>query len=389
MAVGTQMQQRRASEAVWNTTDYILADGELGVTTDSGIIKIGDGVNSWSELDPAFSSQFLPILGKAADSELLDGINSSGFLQLADATTDATSDKIARRLGDGRLKAVTGISTDDVVNYAQMIAADSANRKNLLGRNTSSAITLQASDINTTILVSNPNRNTVVQITIPTNATVPIDIGSWVDVYSFNIGTANIVPIAGVALRGDGRVYGNYGVVRLLKVNTDTWLVSRRIDPVDNYARAFAYMNVNSPVLGSGWKHVPLNAESYDSHNGHVTGAITGDDTDSTPAKQTNRFTCPVGQAGLYKCSGMVSIFAPSATRIHARFLKNGVTFPGCAGAGANITSKEQALTGEKLIELAELEYVGLQGYCEVANWNFQVEPGSEITSWMNIERIA
>lgn len=120
MADGTRMQQRRATEAVWATSGYVLAAGELGVTTDTGIIKIGNGTSAWSDLDPAFDSQYLPILGKAADSDLLDGISSSGFWQTADATTAATASKLALRTGTGTIKAAVAAASDDVVTKSQL-----------------------------------------------------------------------------------------------------------------------------------------------------------------------------------------------------------------------------------------------------------------------------
>jgi hypothetical protein len=118
------MQQRRATEAVWTTSAYVLAAGELGITTDSGIIKIGDGVNAWGDLDPAFNSDYLPILGKAADSELLDGIGSGGFWQTADATTTATADKLVKRTANARIKGGTATEADDLVTLAQLDATD-------------------------------------------------------------------------------------------------------------------------------------------------------------------------------------------------------------------------------------------------------------------------
>lgn len=387
MAIGVQQQQRRDTAADWNTSNYMLAEGELGVTTDTGIIKIGDGVNGWNDLPIAFGSDYLPILGKAADSELLDGISSGGFLKTADATTAATADKVALRNANGRLKAATGIAADDLVNYDQMVAADLVVRQNLTIRTVTAGITLQSADINGVAMVGNSNRNAVITATIPTNATVPIAVGSWVDICATGVGTVTATPAGGVTLRGDGRVYGNYGVIRLLKTATDTWLVSRRIDPADAYARAFMFMNANTPDLSLFWRHCPLNDETFDSHNGHVTGAITGDDTDTTAPKQTNRYTCQPGQAGTYKTSGMVMIDqGGSAAQIAVRMLKNGAVMSG--GYGANSVTAE-AFTGEKQVVLAEGDWVGIQGYSEIASWNFVVSGSGTEGSFMSVERVA
>lgn len=224
MAVGTRMLQRRATEAVWNVSPYVLASGELGVTTDTGIIKIGDGANLWPDLDPAFDSQFLPLLGKAADSELLDGIGSESFLKVVDATTAATADKIAKRLGDGKLKAAAGSSTDDVVNYDQMVAANLETQKESIVRTVTGATTLAATDVNKMVFVNHASLTVQVVVTVPLNATVAIPVGSWIDVCSIGAGGAKLTPSGGVTLSGTVNVFPNYGVVRILKTGTDTWL---------------------------------------------------------------------------------------------------------------------------------------------------------------------
>jgi hypothetical protein len=384
------MQQRRATAAVWNTSGYILAAGELGVTTDTGIIKIGDGVNAWVDLDIAFDSLYLPTLGKAADSDLLDGISAASFVQVADTSTDALADKVARRLSDGKLKATAGTATDEVVNYAQMVAADELNRRIPMGRTLTTATTLLATDMQTMILVNNTNRSSMVQLTIPTNASVPIPIGSWFNLYAFGVGGAVVVN-TGITLRGDARVYGNYGVIRIVKINTDTWLVVYRSDPADAYAKCFAYMDTAVTGRSSGWQHIAVNNESYDSHNGHIAGLISGDDTD-TVGKQTNRFTVPAGQAGMYKVSGMSSmICATSTASIQARILKNGTVFSGSHGASSVASNSAQALTGEKLISLAEGDYIGMQAFCSTGTWESyiseNVSGGS--TSWLTVERVS
>lgn len=43
-----KIQFRRGTAASWTSTDPTLAIGELGLETDTGKIKIGDGVTAWS-----------------------------------------------------------------------------------------------------------------------------------------------------------------------------------------------------------------------------------------------------------------------------------------------------------------------------------------------------
>ena len=47
----TRIQLRHDTATNWTTANPILAEGEIGVETDTNKIKIGDGVTSWSSLD--------------------------------------------------------------------------------------------------------------------------------------------------------------------------------------------------------------------------------------------------------------------------------------------------------------------------------------------------
>jgi len=49
--MAVRMQQRRATAEQWLLADPVLAEGEIGLETDTYSFKIGDGVNNWSLLD--------------------------------------------------------------------------------------------------------------------------------------------------------------------------------------------------------------------------------------------------------------------------------------------------------------------------------------------------
>lgn len=44
------IQFRRDTAANWATNNPIMADGELGIETDTGKFKLGNGTTSWSAL---------------------------------------------------------------------------------------------------------------------------------------------------------------------------------------------------------------------------------------------------------------------------------------------------------------------------------------------------
>lgn len=45
-----RMQQKRMSASDWRTSSLILLDGELGIESDTGFIKVGNGTSRFSEL---------------------------------------------------------------------------------------------------------------------------------------------------------------------------------------------------------------------------------------------------------------------------------------------------------------------------------------------------
>lgn len=227
MAEGTRMLQRRGTEAQWDLSTYVPGAGELCVATDSGLIKVGDGVNVWTELPNPFDLMYLPLEGTAANSDLLGGISAAGFLQADDAETIATPDTIAKRDGTGKLRAAAGTASDDLINFAQITQGLLDNRKTFFGRilgDATTDITLEAIDVNTTILVTNNSSTVIRNVIIPTNATVAIPIGAWVEVCNQGTGLLKLVTAGGVTLRGTQNIFTQSSTVRLRKTATNEWL---------------------------------------------------------------------------------------------------------------------------------------------------------------------
>lgn len=52
--MATRMLQRRGTAAEWAAENPILASGEIGFETDTKILKLGDGVNAWNDLQAGY-----------------------------------------------------------------------------------------------------------------------------------------------------------------------------------------------------------------------------------------------------------------------------------------------------------------------------------------------
>ena len=68
MAVITQIQIRRGTAASWTSTNPTLAAGELGLETDTGYIKAGNGTTAWNSLTYVNQFATFPNLSTNAQS---------------------------------------------------------------------------------------------------------------------------------------------------------------------------------------------------------------------------------------------------------------------------------------------------------------------------------
>jgi len=51
MPVQTQIQVRRGTSTLWTSTNPVLANGEIGYETDTGLLKVGNGSSLWTALN--------------------------------------------------------------------------------------------------------------------------------------------------------------------------------------------------------------------------------------------------------------------------------------------------------------------------------------------------
>lgn len=121
--MGIRMQQRRGTSTEWQVANPVLANGEFGIETDTGVVKMGNGGDVWTDLAAILGSTYLPILGKAADSEKLDGHDSSEFLltsDLAARSVNPAPDTVPVRTSDSRIKAADPTQSDDLTTRAYL-----------------------------------------------------------------------------------------------------------------------------------------------------------------------------------------------------------------------------------------------------------------------------
>lgn len=116
----TTILLRRGAAATWTSEAPTLAAGELGIETDTGRVKIGDGVTAWGSLAYSFESYTLANITDAGGAAALDVGTIAGTVAAGDdarfggtpADGSITMAKLADLAQDkliGRATASTGV----------------------------------------------------------------------------------------------------------------------------------------------------------------------------------------------------------------------------------------------------------------------------------------
>lgn len=144
--MATRMQQRRGTSAQWNSANPVLAAGEIGFETDTNQFKMGDGVNTWTNL--AYFVDEDSVSGSLGDYVEL------ALLGVADgvATLDSTGNVPASQLANIIDAAPAALDTlnelaaalNDDASFATTITNSIATKKKEIIQEVSSNITMEA-----------------------------------------------------------------------------------------------------------------------------------------------------------------------------------------------------------------------------------------------------
>jgi hypothetical protein len=220
------MQQRRDTAANWTSNNPTLAAGELGLETDTGLIKIGTGSTAWTALAYAATGTVTSV---TAGTGLSGGaITDSGTISINTAVTaDLTT---AQTLTNKTLTTPT-ISTPSITGAVTAPAvANSGDGYGYIG-------TPQASKAdNYTLVLADAGKDifvtvTAKTITIPANSSVAFQIGTGFTVTNESAVTTTIaittdtLILANSASTGS-RTLAPYGVAVFKKITATKWIGS-------------------------------------------------------------------------------------------------------------------------------------------------------------------
>lgn len=224
-----QIQIRRGTAAQWTSNNPILGDGEWGLETDTGKVKLGLGSVSWTGL-PYHPSA-------TTDLTLSGALVVNGNTSLGNSTSDTTSISgdldVARHLTvDGN--ATLGDSTSDTVTTA----GDLTVGRNLLAK-------CRAFGRSTSANQSIAN-NSLVKVTAYGASDFDTDTANTF--YSYSSGTITVLRTAVYIVSGRVVFNGDSGGVRrggTIKVNGSQTNNSVFIPPVGTQATSMPYSDIH------------------------------------------------------------------------------------------------------------------------------------------------
>jgi hypothetical protein len=203
--VAIKVQFRRGLASEWVSSNPVLDEGELGLETDTGLFKIGNGSDTYTSLD-------------------------YGGLSGADGVADAVS-PLVYDSGSKEISIASGASGQILVYNSsvgawQIVSPPFAPL--YFGENAVFGVspityTLALTDIAQVVGINNPSSTTV---SVPLNSSVPFPLGTIINIYRVTAGPVTISGVSGVTVRNAGSIASQFGEVSLRKRATDEWVLS-------------------------------------------------------------------------------------------------------------------------------------------------------------------
>lgn len=237
--MAVQIQTRNGTAAQWTSANPTLMAGEIGAETDTGRFKVGNGSTAWNNLGYAASMKWLGAYSAGTAYVVNDVVsyNNSSYICILNSTgnlpTNATYWSLMALAGAGDVVGPAS-STDSVLAVYDGTTGKLLKNSTMpissvgyIGSPQSTNTTVAASDAGKHIYFTGGSTAT---LTVNTNATTPIDVGTTILVVNNNSGNLTISG-AGVTFQLANGTTGNRtvatkGMASLIKVATDTWWVT-------------------------------------------------------------------------------------------------------------------------------------------------------------------
>ena len=108
--LNTRFQLKRGLAQAWNKNNPVLAAGEPGWTLDTHVLKIGDGVTAWNDLESIGG-------GVINENDIQNAVNQYLEEHPVNVTTDVTLQKAGQPADAAAVRQMCIINEDEVILF--------------------------------------------------------------------------------------------------------------------------------------------------------------------------------------------------------------------------------------------------------------------------------
>lgn len=206
----TTILERGGTAAQWTVANPILAARQLGVETDTGKIKVGDGATAWVSLQYSAIPLDADLAAIAALSSAADKVPYSTGAQ-AWALADFTS--------TGRAM----VAAASAAAQALLLGAEVYKQAQTINAQTGTTYTLVAGDAGKLVTLSN---GSAITLTFPQDSDATIAVGAYGDLMQLGAGQVTAAAGSGATVRSSGltlKARAQYSRLGWQKISANTF----------------------------------------------------------------------------------------------------------------------------------------------------------------------
>jgi hypothetical protein len=208
----SRLQQRRDTAANWTANNPTLAQGELGLETDTTKWKMGDGTTAWNSLAYAYTAG---ATGATGPTGPIGATGPQGSTGVTGPTGPVGATGPTGPTGSTGPVGATGAS-----------GATGAGGVEAVNAQTGTTYTFVLTDRDDLVTASNASAQTY---TVPLNSSVAFPTGTLINLIQIGAGQVTVSGASGVTIASTGAVSATpktraqYSVLTLIKAGTDSW----------------------------------------------------------------------------------------------------------------------------------------------------------------------
>jgi hypothetical protein len=208
----SRLQQRRDIAANWTANNPILAQGEIGLETDTTKWKMGDGTTAWTALAYAYTAG---AAGATGPTGPIGATGPTGVTGITGPTGPVGATGPTGPTGSTGPVGATGAS-----------GATGAGGVEAVNAQTGTTYTFVLTDRDDLVTASNASAQTY---TVPLNSSVAFPTGTLVNLIQIGVGQVTVQGAGGVTILSTGataatpKTRTQYSVLTLIKAGTDSW----------------------------------------------------------------------------------------------------------------------------------------------------------------------